>query len=76
MPYDRPLFKAFTATIVVNLSHLSVEIITFKNKITTGKKISIEKKIPIEYLEFSTRILYSLKKFFFQKDLNNTPLGF
>lgn len=44
MPYDRPLFKAFTATIVVNLSHLSVEIITFKNKITTGKKISIEKK--------------------------------
>lgn len=44
MPYDRPLFKAFTAIFVVNLSHLSVEIITFKNKITTGKKISIEKK--------------------------------
>lgn len=44
MPYDRPLFKAFTATIVVNLSHLSVEIITFKNKITTGKKYLSKKK--------------------------------
>lgn len=44
MPYDRPLFKAFTATIVVNLSHLSVEIITFKNKITTGKKYPSKKK--------------------------------
>lgn len=76
MSYDRPLLNGFITTFVINVSHLSGEIITFEKLIPTEKYFFLRKNnFPLRYLEFPTRIkelpIRTLINIGFEQNLHN-----